>query len=116
MPRKYQAEYRDLGAEDFASEFPTRYEAAGYSQFIGRALNDLGMSLVSDAKWDDAFNIFGTLRDLFPNAPQAHDSLAFAHYRAGNIEEARQTFAMALKLQPEFASDYSPDNYGHSIQ
>ena len=109
-------EYRDLGAEDFASEFPARYEAAGYSQFVGRALNDLGMSLVSDAKWDDAFIILRTLRELFPNAPQAHDSLAFAHYRAGDIEKARETFAMALELQPGFASDYSSDNYGHSIR
>ncbi|NVE94753.1 serine hydrolase domain-containing protein [Altererythrobacter lutimaris] len=109
-------EYSDLGAEDFASEFPARYEAADYSQFIGRPLNDLGMSLVSDAKWDDAFNIFGTLRELFPNAPQVHDSLAFAHYRAGDIEKARETFATALELQPGFASDYSSDNYGHSIQ
>lgn len=109
-------EYRDLGAEDFASEFPARYEAAGYRQFIGRALNDLGMSLVEDAKWDDAFNVFGTLVELFPQAPQAHDSLAYSHFRAGDVVKARETFAAALALVPDFASDYSSDNYGLSVQ
>ena len=106
--------YRDMGAEAFESDFLASYESAGYSQFIGRTLNELGMSLVNDAKWTDAFNVFGTLLELFPEAPQAYDSLAYAHFRAGDIEKARETFSMALKLQPAFASDYSSDNYGNS--
>ena len=108
--------YQDLGAEAFESDFPTSYESAGYSQFIGRTLNELGMSLVNDAKWTDAFNVLGTLLELFPEAPQAYDSLAYAHFRAGDIDKARETFSMALKLQPAFASDYSSDNYGSSVR
>ena len=108
--------YRDMGAEAFESDFLTSYESAGYSQFIGRTLNELGMSLVNDAKWTDAFNVFGTLRELFPEAPQAYDSLAYAHYRAGDVKKAREIFAMALKLEPAFASDYSSDNYGNSVR
>ena len=105
--------YRDMGAEAFKADFLASYESAGYSQFIGRTLNELGMSLVNDAKWTDAFNVFGTLLKLFPEAPQAYDSLAYAHFRAGDTEKARETFAMALELQPAFASDYSSDNYGN---
>ena len=108
--------YRDMGAEAFESDFLASYESAGYSQFIGRTLNELGMSLVNDAKWTDAFNVFGALLELFPEAPQAYDSLAYAHFRAGDIEKARETFSMALKLQPAFASDYSSDNYGSSVR
>ena len=108
--------YRDMGAEAFESDFLASYESAGYSQFIGRTLNELGMSLVNDAKWTDAFNVFGTLRELFPEAPQAYDSLAYAHYRAGDVKKARETFAMALELDPAFASDYSSDNYGNSVR
>ncbi len=108
--------YLDMGAEEFESEFPASYEAAGYSQFIGRTLNELGMSLVSDAKWADAFSVFGALLELFPEAPQAYDSLAYAHYRAGDAGKAREIFATALKLQPDFASDYSSDNYGNSVR
>ena len=108
--------YRDMGAEAFESDFLASYESAGYSQFIGRTLNELGMSLVNDATWTDAFNVFGTILELFPEAPQAYDSLAYAHFRAGDIEKARETFSMALKLQPAFASDYSSDNYGISVR
>lgn len=108
--------YRDIGAEAFESDFLASYESAGYSQFIGRTLNELGMSLVNDAKWTDAFSVLGTLLLLFPEAPQAYDSLAYAHFRAGDTEKARETFSKALKLQPAFASDYSSDNYGSSVR
>jgi CubicO group peptidase (beta-lactamase class C family) len=107
--------YRDIGPKTFKTEFQASYESAGYSQFIGRTLNELGMSLVNDSEWTDAFNIFGTLVELFPEAPQAYDSLAYAHFRAGDIETAREIFSNALTLQPAFSSDYSTENYGASI-
>jgi CubicO group peptidase (beta-lactamase class C family) len=104
--------YRDMGAEAFKADFLKSYESAGYSQFVGRTLNELGMSLVNDAKWTDAFNVFGALIEFFPEAPQAYDGLAYAHFRAGNAERAREVFSTALELQPTFKSDYSSDNYG----
>jgi CubicO group peptidase (beta-lactamase class C family) len=107
-------QYVEMGADAFTSDFPTSYESAGYDRFVGRTLNELGMLLVNDEKWHDAFNIFGTLVELFPNAPQAYDSLAYAHLRSGDAEQARKTFSMALSLQPTFSSDYSTDNYGCS--
>ena len=107
--------YRDIGPKAFKSEFQASYESAGYSQFIGRTLNELGMSLVNDSEWADAFNIFETLVELFPAAPQAYDSLAYAHFRAGDSETAREIFSKALTLQPAFSSDYSPENYRASI-
>ena len=108
--------YVEMGQDTFASDFPESYQSAGYSQFVGRTLNELGMSLVNDAMWQDAFIVFGALIELFPEAPQAYDSLAYAHFRSGNSGLARDTFSMALKLQPEFASDYSSDNYGTPAQ
>lgn len=104
-------QYLDKGADTFTSNFLASYESAGYEQFVGRTLNELGMSLVNDDKWHDAFNILGTLVELFPQAPQAYDSLAYAHFRAGDVELAQASFSIALRLQPAFASDYSPDNY-----
>lgn len=74
------------------------------------------MSSVNDAKWADAFNVLGTLLELFPEAPQAYESLAYAHFRAGDSDKARETFSIALKLQPAFASDYSSDNYDNSVR
>lgn len=105
--------YLELGADAFVSGFPGSYEAAGYGQFIGRTLNELGMSLVDDAKWNSAFNVLGALVGLFPKAPEAYDSLAYAYFQAGDVGRARETFSMALELQAAFDSDYSSDNYGH---
>jgi CubicO group peptidase (beta-lactamase class C family) len=105
-------QYVEMGADAFTAGFVTRYESAGYDRFVGRTLNELGMSLVNVEKWHDAFNIFGTLVELFPDAPQAYDSLAYAHFRSGDARQARETFSQALRLQPTFSSDYSTDNYG----
>jgi len=104
-----------MGADAFTSDFPASYESAGYDRFVGRTLNELGMSLVSGEKWRDAFNVLSTLVELFPEAPQAYDSLAYAHFRAGDTERARETFSMALRLQPAFSSDYSTDDYGYYV-
>lgn len=104
--------YQEMGAGSFKSDFMSRYSSDGYTQFIGRTLNDLGMSLLDAKKWDEAFDIFGALAGLFPDAPQVFDSLAYAHLRTGDFEKAKQTFGKALALQPDFSSDYSSDNYG----
>jgi len=104
--------YQEMGAEAFKSDFMARYKSDGYTQFVGRTLNELGMSLLDAKKWDEAFDIFGTLAGLFPEAPQVYDSLAYAHLRKGNAEKANQTFRKALALQSDFSSDYSSDNYG----
>jgi CubicO group peptidase (beta-lactamase class C family) len=105
-------QYVEMGADAFTAGFVARYESVGYDRFVGRTLNELGMSLVNDEKWHDAFNILGTLVELFPDAPQAYDSLAYAHFRSGDARQARKTFSLALSLQPTFSSDYSTDNYG----
>jgi CubicO group peptidase (beta-lactamase class C family) len=111
-PRTYAwARYQEMGSEVFKSDFVTRYKSDGYTQFIGRTLNELGMSLLDANKWDDALNVFGTLAELFPEAPQAYDSLAYSYLRQGNPEKARQTFRRSLALQSDFSSDYSSDNY-----
>lgn len=104
--------YQDMGPDPFSSDFAERYKSDGYTQFVGRTLNELGMSLLDAEKWEDAFNIFGALAGLFPEAPEAYDSLAYAYLRKGDVEDARQIFNKALSLQPDFLSDYSSNNYG----
>ena len=104
--------YDEIGAAAFSSQFAERYKSDGYTQFIGRTLNELGMSLLDAEQWSDAFNIFGTLAGLFPDAPQVYDSLAYAYLRKGDTQDARQTFDKARALQSDFSSDYSSNNYG----
>lgn len=105
-------QYQEMGEDAFKSDFVARYTSEGYNQFVGRSLNELGMSLLEAKKWDEAFNIFGALAELFPDAPQVYDSLAYGYWKSGDPEKAKQTFEKALSLQPDFSSDYSSDNYG----
>ena len=103
--------YRDIGKQAFIKTFKDAYQAAGYTQFIGRALNELGMEMLDNQAWQSAFDVFDTLVALFPEAPQAYDSLAYAHFRKGQPQQAKKTFAKATALQPDFTSEYQPDNY-----
>ncbi len=106
--------YQEMGAETFKSDFAARYKSDGYTQFIGRTLNELGMSLLKASKWNEALDIFYTLAGLFPDAPQVYDSLAFAFLSQGDTEKAAQIFRKAIALKPDFSSDYNSDNYGAS--
>jgi CubicO group peptidase (beta-lactamase class C family) len=104
--------YRDMGEDAFAAGFRERYASAGYTRFVGRTVNELGMSLLDAEQWDDAFTVFGALAAWFPDAPQVYDSLAYAHWRMDELERAQALFKKALALQPGFSSDYSAHNYG----
>jgi CubicO group peptidase (beta-lactamase class C family) len=106
------AHYTTHGKQAFYQQFRDHYADQGYQQFIGRPINELGMQLLKNQAHDEAMDVFGYLLHLFPEAPQAYDSLAFAHLSMGNSVLARQAFAKALRLQATFNSDYDSQNYG----
>ncbi len=103
--------YQRLGPIPFREQFAASYTAAGYDGFNGRVINEVGMQLVAEAQYDQANNFFLTLVHLYPQAPQAYDSLAWGYAQEGKNELAWSTFAQALNLKPDFQSDYSIDNY-----
>jgi len=105
--------YKDKGKDEFYSSFKDNYKKAGYSLFIGRVINELGMQLLDAKSWNEAFDIINYLKSIFPNAPQAYDSLAFAYYKKGELKKAEQVFSKALKLEPSFRSDYMSSNYSY---
>ena len=72
------------------------------------------MELLSTKSWTEAFDMFEYLVSLFPNAPQAYDSLAFAYLSKGDSEAAKSTFSKSLTIDSSFKSDYVSDNYGHN--
>ena len=104
-------QFEALGAAAFTKSFRSHYEAAGYQQFVGRTLNELGMSLLDAEAWQDALDILGALQAYFPEAPEVYDSLAHAHVRMGDLPGAARHFREALRLDPDFRSDYSTSNY-----
>ncbi len=104
--------YITQGKQAFYQNFKDHYTRQGYQQFIGRPVNELGMQLLNNKVFDEALDIMNYLTHLFPEAPQAYDSLAFAHHSMGESDKAKMAFAKALTLKPGFQSDYHSDNYG----
>jgi CubicO group peptidase (beta-lactamase class C family) len=103
--------YKKNGKEDFYKNFQKSYEANGYTQFIGRTINELGMQLLKARSWKEALDIFGYLVSIFPDAPQVYDSLAFAYLSMDEQKKAQITFQKALEIKADFNSDYVSDNY-----
>jgi len=106
--------YQSKGKQQFYKHFKQVYNDSGYSRFIGRIINEAGMELLNTKSWTEAFDMFEYLVSLFPNAPQAYDSLAFAYLSKGDREAAKSTFSKSLTIDASFKSDYVSDNYGHN--
>ena len=106
--------YQSKGKQQFYKHFKQVYNDNGYSRFIGRTINEVGMELLKTKSWTEAFDMFEYLVSLFPNAPQAYDSLAFAYLSKGDSETAKSTFSKSLTIDGSFKSDYVSDNYGHN--
>lgn len=103
--------YIENGKNKFYENFKEEYKKAGYSKFIGRVTNELGMQLLETKSWSEAFDIINYLNFIFPNVPEAYDSLAFAYYKKGELKKAEATFQKAQQLKPTFKSDYISNNY-----
>ncbi len=104
--------YKAHGKEALFNQFRQHYDDNGYTDFIGRTVNELGMQLLRSESETEAFEIFSYLVHLFPEAPQAYDSLAFVYHETGRPEEAKKVFMEALKRNSGFKSDYSSNNFG----
>lgn len=104
--------YKKHGKNYFFENFKDAYDKSAYSQFIGRTINELGMQLLKNQNWPEAFDMFNYLVSIFPTAPQAYDSLSYAWLVKGDTTQAEKTFEKARELNRDFNSEYSSDNYG----
>ncbi|NNF33661.1 MAG: tetratricopeptide repeat protein [Saprospiraceae bacterium] len=71
-----------------------------FYDFEGR-MNDAGYQLLGAERFEEAIMVLTLTTDLFPDSANAWDSLAEAHYRAGNIEKAKELYNKAMKMDPE---------------
>ncbi|GEA05540.1 hypothetical protein KUL42_03010 [Alteromonas sp. KUL42] len=104
-------QFKTLGTNEFKAKFKTSYKTAGYSEFIGKAINESGLALIKNGQHEDGLEIIKMLNHFFPKAPQAYDSLAYAHFLMGQLEKSRVEFKKALNLNPNFKSDYHQNNF-----
>lgn len=66
-------------------------------------LNDRGLQLWNAGKRQEAFEIFLEAVERFPDVATAHSNVAFVYLRAGALEQAREHYQIALRLDPRHA-------------
>jgi len=86
-------QYRDLKAAD-SKEY----------DFAEAELNTTGYQLLQSGKIKEAGEIFKLNVEMFPNAPNPHDSLGEYYAAAGQKELAVKNYKRALELDPKFPS------------
>lgn len=71
-----------------------------YYPFENR-FNRTGYQLLNTGRTQEALFVFGLNSELFPDSPNVWDSLAEAHWKAGQTEEARQLYRKAIAMDPD---------------
>jgi len=66
------------------------------------AVNQLGYGLARKNETDAAIAIFKLNTELYPSSGNTYDSLAETYLAAGDRERARQSYAKALEVQPDY--------------
>ncbi|MFW8591337.1 serine hydrolase [Glaciecola sp. 2405UD65-10] len=104
--------FEKLDSKTFQATFKDTYQTSGYKMFLGRALNEAGLSILRISPDKEGLEIIQMLGHFYPNAPQAYDSEAYAYQLLGDENKAQQVFKKALEINPAFISDYSESNFG----
>jgi Amidohydrolase family len=68
------------------------------------AINQLGYDLAGRKNGDDAIAIFRLNTELYPGSGNAYDSLAETYLALGDRARARENYAKALQVQPEYVN------------
>ncbi|MDB2373763.1 serine hydrolase [Psychrosphaera haliotis] len=114
LPAKHfvYKQFKTLDPQTFKTTFKDIYQSSGYNMFLGRAINEAGLSILRTAPDKKGLEIIQLLGHFYPNAPQAYDSEAYAHQLLGDEKKAQQVFKKALAINPKFISDYNESNFG----
>jgi tetratricopeptide (TPR) repeat protein len=64
-------------------------------------LNRTGYRLMNGQQMEPALFVFNLITELFPESPNAWDSLAEAHWRTGQMEQAIALYEKAIAMDPE---------------
>jgi tetratricopeptide (TPR) repeat protein len=87
---------------DFADAVGYLSESAGMALNSFRAYFYLGLALIGDRRYSDALEALEVALDLDPGHVQSMVAQGDAFLKLGDLEEARASYYMALKLRPEF--------------
>ncbi len=108
----------DVRAEAFRllNQGVSAYRKGLYAESAGKleraasmALNNfrahyyLGLALIGDRRYSDAIEALDVALDLDPNHLQSHVAKGDASLKLGDLNESKASYALALKLRPEYA-------------
>lgn len=95
---------KDKGRDYLLANPKQIFADAGYKNIKPRPLNKLGFALMNEGEHKNALAVFITNTKLFPNEPNAFDSLAYAYEKAGDKANAIANYKVALSLDSNFKS------------
>ncbi len=67
-------------------------------------INQLGYDLVGQKNGEDALAVFRLNTELYPRSGNAYDSLAETYLGLGDKARARESYAKALEVQPDYGN------------
>jgi tetratricopeptide (TPR) repeat protein len=67
-------------------------------------INQLGYDLVGQKSGEDALAMFRLNTELYPRSGNAYDSLAETYLGLGDKARAREYYAKALEVQPDYGN------------
>jgi tetratricopeptide (TPR) repeat protein len=67
-------------------------------------INQLGYDLAGRKNGDDAIAIFRLNTEIYPASGNAYDSLAETYLALGDKARARESYAKALQVQPDYGN------------
>ena len=67
-----------------------------------KGINKLGYSLLGKQRYKEAIAVFQMNTEDFPKSANAYDSLADAHFKAGDLPHALEDYRKALDVDPKY--------------
>ena len=86
--------------ESHQKEVARKFEGLGQMTIPEARLNALGYRFINEKSYDKAVEIFTYNLTLYPNSPNAHDSLAEAYLSRSDKENAIKYYKMAVEKNP----------------
>jgi len=99
-----------LDFDEIAKTLKTAFSAASFYPDFTEDFNAAAQFFIEKNDPDKALHILNLSRELYPNSPTPHASLAAAWAWTGKIDEAREHYKKAFVLDSTFAS-LAPDQF-----
>ncbi|MEM7103369.1 MAG: hypothetical protein AAF502_09590 [Bacteroidota bacterium] len=102
-PMAYLTNLYQTGQQEKLQSEAVRMVSSPAYQFFDfeSEFNQLGYQLLNAGDIETAMAVFGFVVQLFPDSANAYDSFAEGHWRAGQVEKAKELYNKAISMDPD---------------